>query len=584
MTLAFDLRRIAKKPAAFLGAFMAAAATAAPEQILVGRIYTLDAEVPIAEAAAVQRGLFSAVGDRDSILATAGPDTQIIDLGQHVGYPGFIDAHLHVAAIGSALKRVDLTRAMSYDDIVAKMRSRAATSPRGELVLGRGWHQSKWEVEPDTLVQGFPDHRKLSAAVPDHPALLEHANGHSVLINEKAMTVLGINKNSRSPEGGVIVKDKAGHPTGILHETAIQLVAPLTRYKLDTALDYLELAQHHILSSGVTSAHDAGVTQVDLEAQRILAERGDLTLRLYSMVDGTDAGALQAWLPRGHLLASEQQRLTVRSIKIQADGALGSRTAWLHQPYSDASETSGVSTYAMDDLAALIKRTRAGSWQINVHAIGDRANSEVLKVFADALEGDRDSRFRIEHAQHLTSTDPSVFAEHGIIASMQPIHLSSDRPWAIHRLGQVRIEEGAYMWRKFLDLGVTVASGTDAPVEPVNPIADFYAAVTRKQLSGQPPGGYETGQKMGREEALHAMTMAGAIAAFEEAEKGSVAVGKYADLTVLSQDILTVPEGDLLNTRVACVIVGGDVVFRGNALQRQDQVAPQGQPEVSPAC
>lgn len=560
-----QLHRTIKRPPAWLLIallpFLAGAVSSAPEHILLGKIHTVDPDNPLAEAVAIQDGRFSAVGNANDVLALAGPDTRVIKLGPNVAYPGFIDAHLHVASIGSALRSVDLTGATGFKDIVERVRSRAAETPTGELVVGRGWHQSKWAQQPEVTVAGFPDHPALSAAVPDHPVLLEHANGHSIMINAKAMAMLGIDADTQSPDGGVIVKDAAGQPTGVLHETATGLVAPLAGYDLNTAKGFLRIAQDHILSLGITSAHDAGVSQVDLQAQRLLAEQGDLKLRLYSMVDGTDTAALDEWLARGHLLATNDARLTVRSIKIVSDGALGSRTAWLHQPYSDAPDTRGVSTYTMAELTALIDRTRGDNWQVNVHAIGDRANSEVLQVFSETLENSPDHRFRIEHAQHLTATDPALFAKLGVIASMQPIHLSSDRPWAIDRLGPSRIEEGAYMWRKLLDLGVTVASGTDAPVEPVNPLANFYAAVTRKQLSGLPPEGYESGQKMARQQALYAMTMAGAIAGFEEADKGSVTVGKYADLTILSQDILVAAETDLLDTRVESVWVGGEMVF-----------------------
>ena len=285
-------------------------------------------------------------------------------------------------------------------------------------------------------------------------------------------------------------------------------------------------------------------------------------MRLYSMVYASDEGALSEWLARGPLINAGGAKLTVRSIKVQADGALGSRTAWLHAPYTDAPNTSGVLTYDLDALAALIRDSREDNWQINVHAIGDRANSEVLAVFAPFTDSDSDHRFRIEHAQHLRLGDGPLFAEQGVIASMQPIHLSSDRPWAIDRLGQQRIEEGAYIWRDLLDAGVMVASGTDAPVEPVDPIANFYAAVTRKTLKGVPETGFEPAQKLSRMEALHAMTMAAAFAGFEEQDKGSIEVGKLADLTVLDQDLTTIPEAEILNSEVLLTIVGGEVVYQ----------------------
>ena len=294
--------------------------------------------------------------------------------------------------------------------------------------------------------------------------VLEHANGHSALVNQRAMEQLGIDGNTIAPEGGVIVMAD-GQPTGLLHEAAINLAAPLQTYDLQTAEELVELAQQHLISEGITTAHDAGASQIDLAAQWAMARRGSLAMRLYSMVYASDEGALKEWLARGPVINAGGAMLTVRSIKVQADGALGSRTAWLHAPYSDAPHTSGVLTYGLDALSALIRDSRKDNWQICVHAIGDRANSEVLAVFAPFTGRDSDHRFRIEHAQHLRRGDGPLFAEQGVIASMQPIHLSSDRPWAIDRLGQQRIEEGAYIWRDLLDAGVMVASGTDAPVE-----------------------------------------------------------------------------------------------------------------------
>jgi len=308
---------------------------------------------------------------------------------------------------------------------------------------------------------------------------------------------------------------------------------------------------------------------VDLEAQWAMARRGDLDVRLYSMVSASDAGALSDWLARGPMINAGDSKLTVRSIKVQIDGALGSRTAWLHAPYTDAPNTSGVLTYDLDALSQLIRDSREDNWQINVHAIGDRANSEVLAVFAPFTATAGDHRFRIEHAQHLRLGDVPLFAEQGVIASMQPIHLSSDRPWAIDRLGQLRIEQGAYLWRDLLDEGVLVTSGTDSPVEPVNPIANFYAAVTRKTLKGVPEAGFEPAQKLTRMEALRAMTIAAAYAAFEERDKGSIEVGKLADLTVLNQDLITAPEAEILNTRVLMTMVGGEVVY-----ERDEAVLP----------
>ena len=536
-------------------------APAPPDVVILGDLYTMDPTQPLVGGVAVRDGRFIYVGDGRDALALRDSNTRVIDIRHATAYPGFIDAHLHIASIGSALRSVDLTGASSFSEVIDRVAARASTLRAGVVVQGRGWHQSKWLNPPAGHVEGFPTHHALSEVVPNHPVVLEHANGHSALVNQRAMEQLGIDANTIAPEGGVIVMAD-GQPTGLLHEAAINLAAPLQTYDLQTAEELVELAQQHLLSEGITTAHDAGASQVDLAAQWAMARRGDLDMRLYSMVYASDEGALSEWLARGPLISAGGAKLTVRSIKVQADGALGSRTAWLHAPYTDAPNTSGVLTYDLDALAALIRDSREDNWQINVHAIGDRANSEVLAVFAPFTDSDSDHRFRIEHAQHLRLGDGPLFAEQGVIASMQPIHLSSDRPWAIDRLGQRRIVEGAYIWRDLLSAGVIVASGTDAPVEPVDPIANFYAAVTRKTLKGLPETGFEPAQKLSRMEALHAMTLAAAYAAFEEQDKGSIEVGKLADLTVLDQDLTTVPEAEILNTEVLLTIVGGEVVYQ----------------------
>ena len=541
---------------------------APPDAIVTGTLYTMDPAQPRVEAVAIDNGRFSYVGDRAAAMALKGPETRVIHLGDGIAYPGLIDAHLHVAGIGAAMRAVNLSGADSFTDIIERIAARAANLREGVTVTGHGWHQSKWRETPPGSVDGFPTHHALSSAVPSNPVILEHANGHSVLLNQAAMDQLGINADTLAPEGGVIVMQD-GEPTGLLHETAIALAAPLQAYDEQTAEELVELAQRHLLSEGITTAHDAGALQVDLAAQTAMATRGDLVVRLYSMVLASDQAALDEWLARGPLLGEGDNRLTVRSIKVQADGALGSRTAWLHAPYSDAPDTTGVLTYDLDALRELIRASRGDQWQINVHAIGDRANSEVLEVFAPFTSTAEDHRFRIEHAQHLRLGDGPLFASQGVIASMQPIHLSSDRPWAIDRLGQQRIDEGAYIWRDLLDAEVIVAAGTDAPVEPVDPVANFYAAVTRKTLKGVPETGFEPAQKLTRMEALHAMTLAAAYAGFEEQDKGSIEVGKLADLTVLDQDLTTVPEAEILNTEVLLTIVGGEMVY-----QRQETANP----------
>ena len=539
-----------------------------PDVVILGHVHTMNPAQPHAGGVAVRDGRFIFVGDGSNALALRDSNTHVIDLQNATAYPGFIDAHLHVASIGSAQRSVDLTGAKSFSEVIDRVAAKASTLRANVVVQGRGWHQSKWLNPPPGHIEGFPTHHALSEAVPNHPVVLEHANGHSALLNQRAMQQLGIDANTIALEGGVIAMSD-GQPTGLLHETAIDLAAPLNTYNRQTAEELVELAQQHLLSQGITTAHDAGAMQVDLEAQWAMARRGDLDIRLYSMVYAADGDALNEWLARGPVINAGDSKLTVRSIKVQADGALGSRTAWLHAPYTDAPYTSGMLTYDLDALRELIRVSREDHWQISVHAIGDRANSEVLAVFAPFTATSNDLRFRIEHAQHLRLGDGSLFAKQGVIASMQPIHLSSDRPWAIDRLGPLRIEQGAYIWRDLLNAGVVVASGTDAPVEPVNPIANFYAAVTRKTLQGVPETGFEPAQRLTRMEALHAMTLAAAYAGFEDHHKGSIEVGKLADLTVLDQDLTTVPEEDILNTEVLLTMVGGEVVY-----QREEAANP----------
>ena len=535
-----------------------------PDTIVMGKLYTLNPLQPEAQAVAIQGGRFSFVGTQEEALKLADSNTTVINLDTAVAYPGLIDAHVHIAGIGSALRSVDLRNAESFTELIERVSLRASALRPGTVILGTGWHQSKWTQPPEGHLDGFPTHHALSRAVPNHPVLLEHANGHSVLLNQAAMVSLGITGESIAPEGGIIVHLN-GAPTGLLHETAIELTAPLQQYDLKTATSLVDAAQWHLLSQGITTAHDAGASQVDLAAHALMAREGSLILRLYSMVYASDEGALEEWLARGPLLNDGDHRLAVRAIKVQADGALGSRTAWLHAPYSDAPDTRGVLTFSLEALSELIAKTRADNWQINVHAIGDRANSEVLSVFAPFTKAAVDHRFRIEHAQHLRLGDAALFAAQQVIASMQPIHLSSDRPWAIDRLGEQRIEEGAYIWRDLLREGVLIVTGTDAPVEPANPIANFYAAVTRRSLDGTPETGFEPAQKLTRQEALYAMTLAGAYAAFEENEKGSIEVGKLADITVLSQDLMTVEADRILDTVVSWTMVNGEVVYSSNA-------------------
>ena len=534
-------------------------------RIVTGTIYTADDANPVVEAVVIDAGKYSFVGSLEGAIAFAQNGASIRKLGTDIAYPGFVEGHGHFASLGRALISLDLSKPTTFTGMVDQVAQATASTPENAVILGRGWHQSKWTKAPSFTVGGFPTHRALSEVSPNHPVVLEHANGHTLMLNAKAMSVLGINKLTTAPEGGVVVRDTRGMPTGILHETAMALAAPLTVFTVESATRALIAAQDHAIKQGITAFHDAGIDATEVEAQQTFDQDKKLKIRLFSMISASDPVLTEHWLNTTPLVASEDSRLTLNAFKVVMDGALGSRTAWLHEPYTDEPTTVGLQTADADRLAKLMERSRVNGWQINTHAIGDRANSVVLDTIESVMPEGGDHRFRIEHSQHLRPEDIERFARLGVTASIQTIHLSSDRPWAIDRLGPERIEEGAYLWRSLIDSGVHIANGTDVPVEPINPIANFYAAVTRKTLAGLPSEGFESDQRMTRAEALLSLTQWNAYAVFMEDTLGSISVGKAADMTVLSQDIMTVDESLLLDTEVTMTVIGGEIVYHAQA-------------------
>ena len=530
--------------------------------VVSGTIYTADDANTQVEAVVIEDGRFTFVGDLATAQSKAGEDHRHIALGAATAYPGFIESHGHLSSLGEAITNLDLNGVDSYQTIVGMVADAAAKASPGQVIKGRGWHQSKWSKEPSVTVDGFPTHRSLSEVSPNNPVFLGHANGHTALVNQAAMDALNLTYNTPTPDGGVIVKDGKGDPTGILHENAVDLAYPLIALSTDSAKTAILAAQDHAFRWGITNFHDAGAGSTDIEAQRALDASGDLKLRVYTMVSAQDEALTDYWLARPPMIANDDSRLTIRSFKAVMDGALGSRTAWLHQPYTDDPGTSGVQTFDENRLVDIMNRSNAHGWQINTHAIGDKANTVVLDAIDNATLTQRDHRSRIEHSQHLVPSDIERFSKLGVIASIQAIHMSSDRPWAIDRLGRERIESGAYVWRDLLNAGVHIANGTDVPVEPINPIANFYASVARKTLKGLPDEGYEIGQKLSRHETLKSMTLWNAYAAFEEAEVGSISVGKRADMTVTDQNLMTIDETRILVTKPIMTIVGGEIVYQ----------------------
>ncbi|HEY5747641.1 MAG TPA: amidohydrolase [Chryseolinea sp.] len=545
--------------------------TPADTVILGGKIYTMEDAHPQVEAVAVTGDKIVFAGTEKEARELIGEKTTVINLEGKTLTPGFIEGHGHIMGVGYNELNLDLMDVKSFDEIVARVKDAVSKAQPGQWIVGRGWHQDKWDVKPEKMVKGFPLHQALSAVSPNNPVFLRHASGHAGFANAKAMEIAGVNQLSTEKlkkeqnEGGEILRDEMGNPTGLFNERAQSLIADHIPNTSETDAQALELALKACLRNGLTGFHDAGASRENLELFHQFKNDGKLSVRLYTMITGFDRDLIYEWMKKGPEIDTTGW-LTIRSIKLNCDGALGSRGAWLLEPYTDRPDFSGMATLSMDTVLKTSQIALQSGFQVCSHAIGDRANREILDRYEKALTENpakaKDHRFRIEHAQHIDPKDLPRFAQLGVIAAMQAIHMSSDRPWAIDRLGEKRIKEGAYMWQSLLKSGAKIVNGTDAPVEPLNPIACFYASVTRKTLKGEPEGGYESAEKMTREQALRSYTLDAAYGAFQENIKGSIAPGKLADFTVFSQDIMTVQENDLLKTEIAMTIVGGKVAYK----------------------
>ncbi len=535
--------------------------------LMNGSVYTMNDDNPQVEAVAVKADSILAVGALSEVTKYQGDSTRLIDLKGRTMIPGLIEGHAHIMGIGYNLLNVDLRDAKSYQQAVDMVTERAKNTPEGEWILGRGWHQDKWDEQPEDILKGFPTHDLLSQMVPNHPVWLRHASGHAGLANAKAMKLAGIDVASLNPDGGEIFKGLDNQPTGIFNEAAQELINHVVPGNTpETDRTALNLALKECFKNGLTGFHQAGSGADHINLYKEFAKGGDLKLRLYVMLDGKDEELLSEYFAKGREVNLFDNRLTVRAVKLYSDGALGSRGAWLLEEYSDAPGVHGYNVMALEDITDITTRAYKAGFQVCIHAIGDRANREVLDIYEHiyklySKELPEEPRFRIEHAQHFHPEDIPRFADLGVVPSMQTIHMSSDRPWAINRLGKERIEWGAYMWQDLLKSGARIVNGTDAPVEPVNPLAGFYASVSRRTLKGTPKGGYEVNQKMTRHQALKSYTLDAAYGAFLENETGSIEIGKWADFTILDKDIMTIDEDEILNTSVETTIIGGEIVY-----------------------
>lgn len=526
-----------------------------------GKIVTVDDTNPEAQALAVRGDEIIAVGTNDEVAAYIGEMTQVIELDGQLAIPGFIEGHGHFLGVGNAQMQLRLMDTQNWEEVVSMVAAAVEQAQPGQLIRGRGWHQEKWDPLPEPNVEGFPLHDRLSEVSPDNPVLLTHASGHATFANARAMEMSGITRDTPNPDGGEILRDSRNNPIGVFRETASRL---LNAASADAAPPdprrQAELAVAEALSKGVTSFQDAGSSFETVDLLKSMVDDGSLGIRLWVMLRESNE-ALAARGADYRMVGYGNNHLTVRAIKRSMDGALGSRGAWLLEPYSDSPESTGLNTTTPESISNTAAWAITNDFQLCVHAIGDRANRETLDIFQRAFEANPDKsdlRWRDEHTQHLHPDDIPRFAELGVIASMQGVHCTSDAPYVVARLGEQRAEQGAYVWKTLLETGAVVSNGTDAPVEDVSPLASYYATVSRKLADGSV---FYPDQRLSRLEALQTYTINAAFAAFEEDIKGSLSIGKLADITVLSKDVMTISEDEIPSTEVVYTIVGGKVLY-----------------------
>ncbi len=508
-----------------------------------------------ATAVAVAGDRVTFVGDDAGARALAGPDTRVVDVRGGLVLPGLVDAHAHLSSLGESLRILSLVGTRSAREIRSRVRDAQRSHPPGDWLVGHGWDQNDWETT------GFPSWRDLEGT-DDNPVCLERIDGHALWLNRSALDACGIARATPDPPGGRIVRDRDGAPTGVLVDEAMRLATRRIPPPSDAERDArLRLAIAECNRLGLVGVHDAGTTAAAAASLRRLGARGELTLNVYSMADSDDPSFARACLHSGK--SSEfGGRLVIRSLKLHADGALGSRGAALLAAYSDDPGNVGLLVQSSDTLLAWTREAVHAGFQVATHAIGDRANRIILDVYERVLAEahPNDARLRVEHCQILDPADLGRFSRLGVVASMQPTHATSDMPWAEDRLGRARLI-GAYAWRTLLDSGAVLAFGSDFPVESVNPLWGLFAAVTRQDHDGNPAGGWLAAQRVTLDEALRAFTWGAAYASFDETEAGTIEAGKRADLTVLDRNILNAAPRAILDARVTHTVVRGAVVY-----------------------
>lgn len=537
-----------------------------------GRILTLDADVPEAEALAVKGNTILTLGSEDEIGPLITEGTRVIDLDPgNLVLPGLIDAHGHFMSLGESLMQLDLRSPGSWDEIVELVGDAAVSAEPGEWIVGRGWHQDKWDRPPDPSVEGLPVHTSLSEVSPDNPVMLIHVSGHGVFVNGAALAALGISAATPDPEGGEFVRDESGHPTGMLRETAQDLArAAVAQWQGSRPPDEVEaelreqlaLAAANAVENGITEFHDMGATFETIDFFKRMADEGALPLRLYVHVE-EPAERMEGRLAEYRMIGYGDGFLTVRGIGEKVlDGALGVHGGWLLEPYSDMPRSVGFNVTPVEDIRRSAELAAEFGFQMAIQGIGDRAARELLDIYEDVFRenpGMEDPRWRIEHCQVIHPDDLPRFAGLGVIASIRGIFATSDGPWVVTRLGEERTRERGYAYQSLFQSGATVINGTDPPVEDIDPMANFYLSVTRRMENGEV---FLPEQRLTRDQALASYTVNPAFAAFEEDIKGTLTPGKLADLTILSRDIMSIPEEEIPEAEVVFTIIDGKVAFQ----------------------
>ena len=567
-------------------------AQTAPADLVLrnGKVVTMDPKTPQAQAVAITGDRITAVGTDAAIEHYVGPRTKVIDLHGDLAVPGFNESHGHFTGLGSSLTQLKLMGVPSWQDIAAMVADAAKKAKPDSWIQGNGWHQEKWNRSPGRVVKGFQTNDLINAAAPNTPVVLHHASGHALIANARALELAGVSADTPNPPGGEIIKDETGKPTGVFVDAAQSLIERALEKSLarrspeQQRADFrneVHLAVENALENGVTTFQDMGESFATIDGIKALVDEQAMPLRLYILVSDDEVrpdnvGALV----KHRMVDYGDGHLTVRAIgEITADGALGSRSAWMLKPYNDDPTNTGLNVTKMSRIRQIAELGLAHGYQISVHAIGDRANRETLDLFEQLFNEHHVKsdtlRWRVEHAQHLSPADIPRFGKMGVVASMQAIHECSDAPYVLPRLGYERAEQGAYVWQSLWKTGAVVTNGTDVPVEAISPIASFWCAVTRDKVGTD--SAFFPAQKLSRQQALQSYTTNGAFVAFQEQESGSLTPGKWADIAVLSRDIMTVPPQSILGTRVLYTIIGGKVVYAARDTARASAVEHQTQ-------